>query len=89
MVFSHKYGFDSLRTILNYGRTYGMIEGNKTRMKFKDDPSFTFSLKNLNTDRKEKPIWECVNKFIVPQLKEHLSFIDPTEIEFDSREFDY
>ena len=89
MVFSHKYGFDSLRTILNYGRSYGMIEGNKTRMKFKDDPSFTFSLKTLNTDRKEKPIWECVNKFIVPQLKEHLSFIDPTEIEFDSREFDY
>lgn len=89
MVFVHKYGFDSLRSIINYGRQYGMIEGNKTRMKFRDDPSFTFSLKNINQEKNEKPIWESVNKFIVPELKQHLSFIEPDEIEFDSREFDY
>ena len=89
MVFSQKYGFDPLRTMIMYGRQYGYIEGNKSRLKFKDDDSFTFSMKTLYKDKDEKPIWENINKYIVPNLKIHLSFIEPAEHEFDNRALDY
>ena len=89
MVFSHKTGFDALRTIILYGRDRGLIEGNKNRMKFKDDDSFTFNLKDIYKEKNEKPIWESINKYIVPTLKEHLSFIEPLESTFDDRGLDY
>lgn len=89
MVFSFKYGFDPLRTMILYGKEIGAIEGNKTRMKFKDDDSFTFSLKNITKEKDEKPIWENIKKFIFPQLNSHLSFIEPNEVKFDSRSMDY
>lgn len=89
MVFTQKYGFDPLRTMIMYGRHYGMIEGNRARLKFKDDDSFNFSMKSLYHDKDTKPIWESINKFIVPQLKRHLSYIEPQEHEFDSRGLDY
>lgn len=89
MVFTQKYGFDPLRTMIMYGRHYGMIEGNRARLKFKDDDSFNFSMKSLYHDKDTKPIWENINKYIVPQLKTHLSYIEPQEHEFDSRGLDY
>ena len=87
MAFSHKNGFDSLRTIIMYGRDNGLIEGNKNRMKFKDDDSFTFTLKDIYREATEKPIWENIGKYIIPTLKQHLSFIEP--IEFDDRSLNY
>lgn len=89
MVFSHKYGFDPLRTLIHYGRENGLIEGNKTRMKFKDDDSFTFSLKNINAELKEKPIMECLKKYVIPTLEEHLSYIEPEEVTFNDDILDY
>lgn len=89
MVFTQKYGFDPLRTMIMYGRHYGMIEGNRARLKFKDDDSFNFSMKSLYHDKDTKPIWENINKYIVPQLKTHLSYVEPQEHEFDSRGLDY
>ena len=89
MVFSHKTGFDPLRTIIMYGRDRGLIEGNKNRMKFKGDDSFTFTLKDIYKEKDTKPIWESVNKFIVPTLKEHLSFVEPVESGFDDRGLSY
>lgn len=89
LVFSQRGGFDSLRSLILYGRDNGLIEGNKPKMKFRDDPSFTFSWKNLNNEIAEKPIWECVNKFIVPTLSNKLSFLDPIERQFDMRSLDY
>lgn len=89
MVFTQKYGFDPLRTMIMYGRHYGMIEGNRARLKFKDDDSFNFSMKSLYHDKDTKPIWENINKYIVPQLKTHLSYIEPQEHEFDTRGLDY
>ncbi|MCM1439518.1 MAG: hypothetical protein NC131_10020 [Roseburia sp.] len=89
MVFSHKQGFDSLRTMIMYGRERGIIEGNKTRMKFKEDDSFTFSLKNIYKEKDEKPIWESIKKFITPTLLTHLSFVEPMESGFDDRSMDY
>lgn len=89
MVFSFKYGFDPLRTIIMYGKDIGVIEGNKSRMKFKDDDSFTFSFKNIMKEKDEKPIWENIKKYIFPHLNNHLSFIEPTEVKFDNRSMDY
>lgn len=89
MVFSHKYGFDPLRTLIHYGREHGLIEGNRTRMKFKDDDSFTFSWKNINEECKEKPIMECLKKYVIPTLNEHLSYIEPNEVSFDDNILDY
>lgn len=89
MVFSFKYGFDPLRTIIMYGKDIGVIEGNKTRMKFKDDDSFTFSFKNIMKEKDEKPIWENIKKYIFPHLNNHLSFIEPAEVKFDNRSMDY
>ena len=89
LVFSHKDGFDSLRSLIMYGKEYGIIEGNKTRMKFKDDDSFTFNFKNLYKEKNEKPIWEDIKKYIIPHLDTHLSYIEPDEREFDERIFDY
>lgn len=87
MVFSYKDGFDSLRSLIIYGREKGIIEGNKPRMKFKDDPSFTFAFKNIHEEKNEKPIWECVKKYILPELESHLSFVEPNK--FDDRQLDY
>ena len=89
MVFSYKYGFDPLRTLIIYAKDRGLLEGNKTRYKFKDDPSFTFSFKEINKEKKEKPIWENIKKFVIPTLREHLSFIEPEDIQFDERSMDY
>lgn len=89
LVFDNKHGFDSLRSMIIYGRDIGLIEGNKPKMKFKDDDSFTFNWKNLNEEVKTKPIWENINKLIVPTLKRHLSFIDPSEQTFDERSLAY
>lgn len=89
MVFSFKYGFDPLRTIIMYGKDIGVIEGNKTRMKFKEDDSFTFSFKNIMKEKDEKPIWENIKKYIFPHLNTHLSFIEPSGIKFDERSLDY
>ena len=58
-------------------------------MKFKDDPSFTFSFKEIIKEKNEKPIWENLKKFIIPTLNEHLSFIEPSEVKFDQRSMDY
>jgi len=89
MVFSHKYGFDALRTMIMYGRDNGLIEGNRSRLKFKGDDSFTFTFKNLNKEKDEKPIWESIKKFIIPTLTKHLSFVEPDESGFDNRALDY
>ena len=87
MVFSYKDGFDSLRSLILYAREKGIIEGNKPRMKFKEDPSFTFSFKNIHEEKKEKPIWDCIKKYIIPELESHLSFVEPNK--FDDRQLDY
>jgi len=89
MVFSFKHGFDPLRSLIVYGRERGIIEGTKNRMKFKDDPSFTFSLKDINKEKDDKPIWEGIKLYIFPELETHLSFIEPEEIKFDHRSMDY
>jgi len=89
MVFSFKHGFDPLRSLMMYGKEKGIIEGNKTRMKFRDDPSFTFSLKDISKEVDEKPIWESIQKYIIPELKTHLSFVEPSEIKFDDRSMIY
>lgn len=89
MVFSFKYGFDPLRTMIMYGKDIGAIEGNKTRMKFKDDDSFTFSFKNIMHEKDEKPIWENIKKYVFPHLNTHLSFIEPADVKFDMRSLDY
>ena len=89
MIYSNKRGFDSLRSLIFYGRSRGIIEGNASRMKFIEDPSFTFTLKGLDQEKDEKPIWECIKKYIIPKLESHLSFIEPKRIQFDTRQMDY
>ena len=88
MVFSFKHGFDTLRTMIMYGKEYGMIEGNKSRLKFRDDDSFTFALKNIDKEKEEKPIWDNLKKFVFPHLDTHLSYIEPGS-KFDDRSLDY
>lgn len=83
MVFSFKEGFDTLRTMVWYGKTYGFIEGNKNRMRFKGDDSFTFSWKDLPREAKNKPIWESLRKFVYPHLDTHLSYMDLDDHQFD------
>ena len=89
MIFSFKEGFDSLRTMIHYGRTYGLIEGNKNRMKFKGDDSFTFNWKNLNEEKKEKPIWPSLRTVVYPNLNTHLSWLEPTDNVFDENVLNY
>ena len=89
LVFSQKTGFDSLRSLILYGRDEGIILGNKPKMKFKDDDSFTFNWKNLYTEVQNHPIYENVFKYVVPSLEKHLSFIDPSERTFDPRSLMY
>ena len=89
MIFSFKDGFDPLRTMIWYGKNYGFIEGNKTRMKFKGDDSFTFTWKNLYKEVDEKPIWDCLRKYVYPHLETHLSFMEPTDSKFDENIFMY
>ena len=89
LVFSFKDGMDSLRSTIMYGKDMGVIEGNKTRMKFKDNPSFTFSFKDIHNEAKEKPIWENIKKYIIPLLNENLPYIKPDMNQFDERSMDY
>lgn len=89
LVFAHKTGFDSLRSLIWYAKNIGIIEGNKPAYRFKGDPSFSFSWKNIHKEKDEKPIWDCVKKFIIPELEKQLSFVDPSEQIFDERSMDY
>ncbi len=89
MVFSFKYGFDALRSNIWYCKENGIIEGNKNRLKFKNDDSFTFSFKNVYKEKDEKPIWEDLKLYMFPRLLTHLSFIEPNEHVFDARSIDY
>lgn len=89
MVFSFKSGFDPLRSLILYAKDRGLIEGNKNRMKFKDDPDCVFSLKNIMKEKDEKPIWENLKKYVIPKLNDHLSYIEPSETKFDDRTLDY
>ena len=86
MVFSYKNGFDSLRSLIVYGRERGIIEGNKNRMKFKNR-DYHFSIKSIHDDVNKFPIWEDIKEFIIPQLKTHLSFVEHQK--FDPRSLDY
>lgn len=74
MVFDQKRGFDSIRSLILYGRDHGIIEGNRNRLKFKDNDSFTFTWKDLNTEMKEKPIMDCIKKYIIPDLDQYLPY---------------
>ena len=89
LVFRQKYGFDSLRSLILYGRDKGIIEGNKGRLKFKDNPEYTFSWKNVYNEVKEKPIWQDVKNFIIPKLDEQLSHVSIDELNSNSSVFDY
>lgn len=89
MVFSFKDGFDSLRSLILYGRANGIIDGNAPRLSFKEDPSFTFAWKAIDQEKDDKPIWDCVKKYIIPRLNEHLSYIEPSNLRFDNRLLDY
>lgn len=89
MVFSFKNGFDAIRTLINYARERGIIEGNRTRYKFKENPDYTFSLKNIGAELKEKPIWDDIAKYIMPELDTHLPYVEPDTMKFDERIFDY
>ena len=89
MVFSFQEGFDTLRTMIWYGKTYGFIEGNKNRMRFKGDDSFTFSWKDLPKEVKNKPIWESLRKFVYPNLETHLSFMELENTQFDNNILNY
>ena len=89
MVFSFQEGFDTLRTMIWYGKTYGFIEGNKNRMSFKGDDSFTFSWKDLPKEVKNKPIWESLRKFVYPNLETHLSFMELENTQFDNNILNY
>lgn len=89
LVFSHKEGFDSLRSMIMYGRDHGLIEGNKARLKFRDDPNCSFVWRHIMKEANEKPIWENIKKFIIPTLNQHLPFVEPGEQQFDKRSLDY
>ena len=89
MVFSYSRGFDNLRSLIWYGKENGLIEGTKARYKFKDDDSFTFNWKELDKEVKAKPIWDCIKKYIIPRLTQHLPFVEPDDNEFDSNSLDY
>ena len=88
LVFSHQEGFDSLRSLIIYGKENGIIEGNKNRLKFKNE-DFTFSFKDIHKEVKEKPIWDCVKKYIYPSLDTHLPYVEIENIEFDNQSLDY
>ena len=89
LVFRQKYGFDSLRSLILYGRDQGIIEGNKGRLKFKDNPEYVFSWKNIYSDVKEKPIWQDVKRFIIPRLDEKLSHVSVDELNSNGNLLDY
>ena len=89
LVFSFKHGFDSLRSLILYGKEKGLIEGTKPRLKFTGDSSFTFTWKNIDKEKDEKPIWESVAQFIMPELRTHLSFVEPEATKFDERSLAY
>ena len=89
LVFSFKNGFDPIRSLIEYGRNKGLIDGTKARLKFKEDSSFSFSLPNIENEINEKPIWDCIKKYILPELKSHLSFVEPQKNKFDNRLLDY
>ena len=86
LVFSFKNGFDALRSIILYGYSRGLIEGNRSRYKFKGK-DYVFTLKNIHEEAKKFPIWEDIKEIIIPTLREHLPFIE--HISYDSRSMDY
>lgn len=89
LVFSFKQGFDPLRSMILYGKNAGLIEGNKNKMKFKDDPSFTFTFRDVYKEKDKYPIWKNIVKYVIPHLDKKLSYTEPSEIKFDEESLSY
>lgn len=77
LVFTNDHGFDPLRSLIHYGRQKGIIDGNRGRLHFKGHDEFVFSWKNIDEEKKEKPIWECVRECIYPELDKLLPYSVP------------
>lgn len=88
LVFSHKYGFDPLRSLIMYGRDRGLIEGNRNRLKFKGE-DYTFAWKEIDTEKKTKPIWKDIQKYIIPDLDQYLPYTEVGTFSFDEESLNY
>lgn len=70
MIYDCDNGFDSLRSLIQYGLDKGIITGNRASMKFTADPECKFSYVRLYEDLKSKPeILQNLTKFVVPDLE--------------------
>lgn len=71
MIYDCDYGFDNVRSLIQYGIDHGMITGNRASMKFTADPDCRFSYVKLYEEIAKKPeIIQNISKIILPSLEE-------------------
>ena len=75
MIYDCENGFDSIRSLIQYGIERGIITGNRARMKFVEDPECSFSYVKLYDEIRNKPILDNIKKYIIP------TFEDPYKID--------
>jgi len=70
MIYDQNTGMDTLRSTIVWAKQNGIVDGNRNKMRFVDEPSTTFSMINIYKDFNEKPEFkECMKKFIYPKLE--------------------
>lgn len=70
MIYDCEYGFDNIRSLIQYGVERGILSGNRASMKFTSDPDCRFSLVKLYDEIAKKPkILENITQFILPDLE--------------------
>lgn len=71
MIYDCDYGFDNVRSLIQYGIDHGIITGNRASMKFTADPECRFSYVKLYEEIAKKPkIIENIAQHIIPTLEE-------------------
>jgi hypothetical protein len=72
MIYDQNNGIDSLRSLISYSQSIGVVVGNRNSLKFADDETSTkFSMMHIYDDFKKKPeLWNMIKKYIVPKLEE-------------------
>ena len=71
MIYDCDYGFDNVRSLIQYGIEHGIITGNRASMKFTADPDCKFSYVKLYEEIAKKPeIVKNISEHIIPTLEE-------------------
>jgi RecA/RadA recombinase len=71
MMYDQDNGYDSIRSLVEYGKGKGLITGQRNRTYFVSAPDLKFSLTNVNTEFESRPeLWNAMKDIVIKDLED-------------------